>query len=436
MTDAGVSPADSGGLLSLMLPSLCSTENEADGLGYYGDQNLFRRIIRNPNPYGRLPKERECAEMLCGCLINMPVFQTAFLSQMAELANQIVPFEEMEFRFRTEQPIWGKRDDLRIEGFDNQGVRKLLWSVEIKVGAGFHYSYSTNQGDSSEHEKKTDEDAQEEELTRKLVNQLKNYDDWLSKQKVDYKAGFVLSIWDQKNHLPNSLAERWYCMTWQDIGRWLGSFIEDKKSVVEGFLARQLLGFIEQALGGKIVDNKLSLEDIGLLKAFYLNGQSSIQNLRNIVSSVATNFENSGPLPFELKRDDFFKFHVGQGILQTFWWPFQDPREGDWPCLCAGITSKGGLDIIVYISTKPSHSKKEEIRELLDEKFKDLILRDPRWNSFISEPSFWWDIEHRVPLEKLLCEEDQVEWMENHFRKVFKDLEAVGIIKGIQEIVT
>jgi hypothetical protein len=163
--------------LPLILPACWLTENQDDGLHFYGGHNLFKRIIRNPVSYGRLPKERECAEMLCGCLMHMPVFRSAFLEKLSKLAEQPVDLDRLDFSFSTEQPMMKKRDDLRIEGFDNEnGIQQIIWSIEIKVGSWFHESSPVfPDGDPGENDKNGEMRKAEPES----VNQLVNYDNWL-----------------------------------------------------------------------------------------------------------------------------------------------------------------------------------------------------------------------------------------------------------------
>jgi hypothetical protein len=435
MSDPNGVTENSAGELLLMLPALCSTENLDDGLGFYGRQNLFKRIIRNPTSYGRPPKERECAEMLCGCLIHMPLFRVGFLKMLAGRVGQDVDFDTLDLNFNTEQSVLGKRDDLRIEGYDSeQGTRRLIWTIELKVGAGFHYSTSL------EDAKKGTDGSGENGASGgdvDMVHQVKNYDVWLSSKKgVHYKAGFVISIWNQKVNMPNEeeLTNLWECLTWYDLGVELRSFLQGKNiPEIERFLGRHLLGFIERSLGGREMDNDLQLEDIAFFKSFYQQAEITKERISNLVADVASKFETTGPIGYPPERDEkIFDPHT----LCTFAWRIGGKDyEDQWPCLCSGFTSHYPPCIIVYISTKSKHPDKAKIRNFIETQISDLKAKNENWNLVDREYSKYWDLELRAPMEILLGQKDQVEWMRKHFEKAFKDLEEAGIIKGIQDIV-
>ncbi|MFP4307851.1 MAG: hypothetical protein ACLFQQ_11610 [Desulfococcaceae bacterium] len=315
------------------------------GMGVYGEKNLFRRIIRNPMPGGRLPKERECAEMLCGCLMNLPFFQGKFLEWMADRAGQTVDVGALDFRFRTEQPVWTKRDDLRIEGFDENGVRKLLWTVEIKVGAGFHWSTAV---ESSTRETGEGSDSDGETL-QDFVNQLENYDQWLAEQEAKFKAGFVISIWDQKENLPKGLKFSWPCLMWRDVAEVLRVILEEAEvPETEVLWCRHLLGFMEQSLKGLEMENDLRLEEVAFLKALSQQGIPMIEKIKNLVTSVSKKFTSASPISTDLNYDYSKNFHFQRGMIFSFWWPFPGSNSGE-PCLCAGINSEHGMTIVVYV---------------------------------------------------------------------------------------
>jgi hypothetical protein len=202
-------------------------------------------------------------------------------------------------------------------------------------------------------------------------------------------------------------------------------------SEVENFLGRNLSDFIHESLGGREMENRLGLEDIALIAVFYKQGPSTHQRMKNLISSVAYRFKSSGPLPSEPKYDYSL---LKPDAICTFWWDLGGSKSG-YPCLCSGITSNRGNSVIVYLSTEPKHPSKSSIRAFIETKIDDLQSKNPGWQLVSNELSKYWDLNLRVPIEILLGQDDQVEWMYKHFQKAFKELEEVGIIKGIQNIV-
>lgn len=434
MSDPNSVTENSVNEILLMLPGLCSTENVDDGMGFYGSQNLFKRIIRNPASYGRPPKERECTEMLCGCLIHMPVFRVGFLKTLAGKVEQDVDFDTLELKFNTEQSVLGKRDDLRIEGYgSDRGTHQLIWTIELKVGTGFHYSTSVT------HAKEENDEGFKDGVSGNdvgLVHQVKNYDLWLSsKKEVLYRAGFVISVWDQKENMPpnKDLKNPWICLTWYDLAEDLRNFLVKKNlPEIERFLGGHLLGFIEQALRGHKMAMNLELEDLAFYKAFSQHGPILNKKISNIIDSVFERLKIDKPLPHDPKLQNLLYGGLNRYI---YIWGITGNSNNSPPYLMAGITPERGESLAVWIENTPKYEKKEAIRAFLADKIKDLQHRNPRWQIVRLEISNWWEIELRVPLEIILGQEDQVEWMYQHFQKVFKDLEEVGIIKGIQDIV-
>ena len=81
--------------------------------------------------------------MLCSALLDAPALRDGILRFLASLTDTPLPPEGLRWQIDTELPIGGKRDDLRIEGFTGEDPqsRLVLWTMEIKVGAGFHKSF-------------------------------------------------------------------------------------------------------------------------------------------------------------------------------------------------------------------------------------------------------------------------------------------------------
>ncbi len=135
------------------------------------NDNLFDRLIRNPQAPDRPMREVQCSEMLRTVLVTCPTLKLFVLNWLGRMAyvnrNEI---ESLDWSLETEQSIGSKRDDLRIQGWTSEGRRAVLWTVEIKVAAPLHES------------SKWDEENGE------TVNQLQNYDSWLSQRNWTTKA--------------------------------------------------------------------------------------------------------------------------------------------------------------------------------------------------------------------------------------------------------
>ena len=185
--------------MPLILPN--APAEEVNPLPSPGD-NLFGRLIRDPNRPGKPPRERECTEMLCGVLLNAPALRSLVLDRLAELAG-VVPldWDGLRLTWQTEAKVTGgKRDDLRLEAVDPETGRLLLvWTIEVKVQAGFHHSIDVEDGES-------------------LAHQLVNYDRWLSGMRgVGQRLGFVLSVERLDDSMPQGLENTWTCFTWWDL---------------------------------------------------------------------------------------------------------------------------------------------------------------------------------------------------------------------------
>ncbi|MEX1368768.1 MAG: hypothetical protein AB1Z98_36910 [Nannocystaceae bacterium] len=114
-------PSRTETLASPLMPTRPRQRSDAEQLDLpRGRHNLFARIIRNPYPRDRPPRERECAEMLCGVLDNAPELRTVVMHWLAERARTgpLPDIDHHIVRIDTEQAIGTKRDDLRITARD------------------------------------------------------------------------------------------------------------------------------------------------------------------------------------------------------------------------------------------------------------------------------------------------------------------------------
>ena len=100
-------------------------------------ENLFARLIRNPQVPDRPVRERQCTEMLCSLLLNAPELRGVLFRWLAGLAGGPESLEDLRWTATTEQAIGKKRDDLRIAGYrdsdEETSERVVLWTIEVKV---------------------------------------------------------------------------------------------------------------------------------------------------------------------------------------------------------------------------------------------------------------------------------------------------------------
>jgi len=97
--------------------------------------NLFERLIRDPQAPSRPMRERQCTEMLRAVLVNCPALSDAVYRWLAD-QFRIQPdvLAGMRWIVETEGAIGAKRDDLRIEGWreaDGDEQCFILWTIEV-----------------------------------------------------------------------------------------------------------------------------------------------------------------------------------------------------------------------------------------------------------------------------------------------------------------
>src|SRR5690606_16183038 len=104
---------------------------------------------------------------------------------------------------------------------------RLLWTVEVKVGASIHLSSPLVE---------VNEEAAEASAA---VSQIENYDRWLVTQTAEQRAGFVVALHDCTAFLPSNLKMNWTCLTWTGIGEQLARVLTTIPLVPhEQFLAK------------------------------------------------------------------------------------------------------------------------------------------------------------------------------------------------------
>jgi hypothetical protein len=254
--------------------------------------NLFERLIRDPQAPHRPMRERQCAEMLRSVLVACPVlasFVFKWLAQLTGISNNLI--DELEWSLETEQSIGSKRDDLRIEGWrtDSQDPRRaVLWTIEIKVAAPLHDSSRQDWEGISEVAPENDPE---------IVSQLVNYDEWLARQDAVHKAGFVLALRDMSTGLPEGLRQPWHCFTWTALGLEVEKALAtDLLPISERPFAEHMLGFIRHRLWDTtdMTTSRLELDDVALLRALAAIGPSCSRKIKTFVNEFQKSFENLG----------------------------------------------------------------------------------------------------------------------------------------------
>lgn len=406
----------------LLMPRV--TPRAAPGLTLpAGKENLFERLIRDPTAPNRPARERLCAEMLCGLLINAPVTRQSLIRLLAELAGtNAKPLEELDWQFSTEQAIGAKRDDLRIEGWthDDEPEQVVLWSVEIKVGAGIHVS-SNQPWDE-------DESPAEvvEETDLQLVSQIKNYDAWLAKQPAKHRAGFVLAITDQSQNIPAALSMPWHCLRWTDLVRGIEEELRAGRIPdSEQTLARHFCGFVRSHLWNEdtMSDTRFDFDNLAFLRALPLIGNSSVQKADELVTSclsiVNQYLAGSADKTGHLKG---LRNTTNQSVVYAKLLPegLKVPMS---PILKAGIS---GGNARVWLESSPQSPARSIIRGIVNRTIGLLKDRNPDWEAV--DDSTWTDLQLSRPLEWILTAEEQPAALNEFVTAAMNDLKETGFI--------
>jgi hypothetical protein len=415
-----------------LIPTLHFQRSDADRLDLpRAHHNLFSRLIRNPCPRDRPPRERECAEMLCAVLDTAPVVRDGIMQSLAERAG-LGPLPDLDHQrphIDTEQPIGTKRDDLRITVRDPESQElTLLWTIEVKVGAGFHESSRLPEPDADQHS--TPSDPGDE-----LVHQISNYDAWLDVQTVPSgsKAGFVISL-DSKaaETLPRPLRCTWTCVTWTELGQQVEHLIEDGSlPPAQDLLARHLAGFIREHLWQEtMTDNPIRFDDLALLRAHATYGSETEQTVHNLVSRLFPVLEQSGLGRGTIKHQhNLFSGHRRSIVYRSLL--VDDARSLPW--VDAGIVADEYTRMVIWLETSPNHKDKHAACAAIRAKMDDLRTRNPNWEAVPAEERSWVDLRLRAPLEPLLGAGNQIEAFEAFFRRGFEDLVTTGVAAALAD---
>lgn len=380
--------------------------------------NLFHRLIRNPRPDSNFAKERECTEMLCALLQNAPVVRDTLLTWMASQAGlSEMAWETLALSFETEQPIGPKRDDLRITGWDAADTHRLLWTVEVKVGASIHLSSPLVE---------VNEEAAEASAA---VSQIENYDRWLVTQTAEQRAGFVVALHDCTAFLPSNLKMNWTCLTWTGIGEQLARVLTTIPLVPhEQFLAKHVLGFIRENLWrvGEMSETRLDFNDVALIRAFGMLATTCEEKVNRLVAPLIAVLSQSsiGTGPVKHTKSLFNTGSMHSVVYRTL---AKDAQ------IYAGIGAyEEGDYLSVWIQSLSRHPVKESLKSALAELESKLKARNPAWKvtpqHITAGWAAWVDLELTVPLARLLAAEDQVQEVKGFIHASLEDLKACGVI--------
>ncbi len=332
------------------------------------DNNIFGRIIRNPHSNSLNPKERECTEMLCAMLRNTSVVQQHVLKYFAGMFGQYdLDWDELRFEFQTEQSIGAKRDDLRIMGWNDAGEESelsVLWTIEVKVGSSFHDSSSIM------------EENLESVGDTLLVNQVTNYDYWLSGQSAQHRGGIVFALTDCTESLPDGLQCKWVCTSWTRLGETVGLALGDQR-VPEGerLLAKHVLGFIRHYLWreSEMEDSRIGFDDIALLRAFSAYGLDLEKKVDGMVSGLKSLVQEFGFEESSLTHRKSLYKPMGETILYK---SYVGEEVSYYPELQIGISRESAG---VWLKTAPNNENKITVTAVIQDLLPALKQKNQDW---------------------------------------------------------
>lgn len=387
--------------------------------------NLFERLIRDPQAPHRPMRERQCAEMLRSVLVTCPSLASFVFKWFAQLTGIPVGLiDELDWSLETEQSIGAKRDDLRIEGWrTDEGAphQTVLWTIEIKVAAPLHESGR------QEWEAEIEEAAPEDDA--EIVNQLVNYDQWLARQDADHKAGFVLALRDMSTAMPVGLREPWHCFTWTELALEMERALADNLlPISERPFAEHMLGFIRHRLWDTtdMTASRLELDDVALLRALAAIGPSCARKMKDLVSQFKEVFEATGVAFCRINATTTFfdRTDVAQYSLAA-----TCTNDSSYLCINAGVYAD---DVRVWISCNPnSKDTKKAARKLLCDRQARLSNRNPAWIVAELDASGYTDAEITKPLISVLANEDWQIPLIEFVRGAVGDLKETGILEAL-----
>jgi hypothetical protein len=387
------------------------------------EANLFARLLRREE--GGSPLERDCAELLAGLLVAAPAWRRCWFEELAALVGgpDASTLETLRFEIDTERRIGSKRDDLRIVGWSEarpEAEPVLVWTIEVKVGAPFHYSAAPAG---------TDPDDEDEPG---LVHQLVSYDRWLAVQPAAFRAGFVLARSDRTAHLPPGLASTWRCLTWSGLGSALERGLTDARvPAEERTLLRHAAGFVRAHFGEEDVmaEEPIELEDLAFLRAFQQSGRVTYRKAERLVEALRPVYEAGGIGVDRIwVEDSFYSAWCRLSLVRRL-----GPRKND-PQLRVGVRFDPDLVLAIWMETQPKHPLKGPLRNLLTDYLPRLDGTPLRWRLTDPVAERWWDFDGRAPLEHLLTADDQARWAHDTVARGLTALRDSGLVAEIERL--
>ena len=377
--------------------------------------NVFLRLIRNPQPAGRPPKERECAEMLAAVMRNAPVIAHALTGGWLAHAGLEVPnWDDVVVRIETEQPIQGKRDDLRITVRSRAGKPVALITVEVKVGSGLHMSSAIDE-------------LVDEERAGTSISQLENYDAWLAEHPAKTKLGVVLAM---TSHAPAiaglGLGQPWVSTTWAELARSVHHVVNHPKiPPTARLLGRHLVGFVHHALGAHM-DPEINFDDMALLRAFSAIGRDTAAKTHGLVADLQVLLEEDN---FGVGTIQHQQMLYRRHYRSTLWRRIGDPDNPKVPLIGTGVLLRPELAFWVWIETPPNSPFKDDARKIVRERLDALKRLDPRWRL----DDGWVDLRWTQPLTELL-RVDQATYMRGIVKSSLAALRQTGVYDALEQL--
>ena len=379
-------------------------------------ETIFDRLVRR-NTSG-MPSERAATELLRSVLITCPLAMSGFTRHLAERSGVQFDPDSFQWDAETELPIAGKRDDLRLEGLDQQGST-AVFTIEVKVESGFHYSSPTAEAESDD----------------SAVLQLTNYDAWLVNHGATHKGGFVLARSDTAADLAEAgLSERWKSLRWYDVVDILSAAADLAvcQSAAEAGLLSHAITFFRREIAATedFLDSNLDLTDLSLLQAYAEVGRDTQRKIKAMVEPLTAVMDAAELAPHAAALQD----HAFGSQAREVVWASLTPGRWSNPFIYAGVATEGGLCPVVWIESSPNSELKRVIGRVVSDKLPELQELNEAWTAIPLEDGRWWDVELRMPLGEFLAAKNQATALAEFAKAAFADLAAVGLTDAVRQV--
>jgi len=394
--------------------------------------NLFERLIRNPQAPDRPMREGQCTEMLRSVLVACPTLARSLFAWLADSSGAgDISIDSLHWTLETEQSIGSKRDDLRIEAWttgEDTPRRTVLWSVEIKVAAPLHES-SLQEWDEDSPEPNVHLDTDPE-----VVSQLLNYDNWLTRQGADHTAGFVLALRDMSGNLPDGLKQRWHCFTWTALA------LETEQVLASGDLpkaerpfAEHMLGFIRHRLWDTtdMDTSRLELDDVALLRALAAIGPACSRKVKDIVHQFEQLIRETGVEFVNVRTSSAAFFDRSEGIEWGARARCIDNELGEVTVSACVVTDTVRVAVRTYPKNCDAHSIAHGIVHQCEDQ---LTARNPNWVFFDADHVAYTIAAINKPLVSVLDQDDWQTPLLEFVSSALEDLKTTGILASLTGI--